>query len=274
MTSPTGPDLPPDLAPHQVVELASASVDGVLTPAEVTHAAGFPQVSALADEFAKLRNHLGTTAEVNPDTREAHLAAALEAFTTTGAPIHSLETARARRARRLAPVLAAAAAIAAIGLVAGSIASRGPDSPSVSADGASAEMAPADSATLARAAATEAVDASVPESVLVASTDEPIAPQATKEGGTGEIIDAAPLAGDTPSQIPALVASALEARAAAAIAPPDTACPSLRGEPIAPVIWRGVNALLVVAPSATAPSDAFVIDVATCDVIASATLGS
>jgi len=272
MTTPTGPDLPPDA----LVELASAVVDDALTPAERLEAEASAEVRELAERFSAVRVRLGEPIPVDPSRRDTHLAAALAAFASDHESAHvvSFESARdhlaRRRARRLAPVLAAAAALAAVGIVAGSLAGRGSDGTTVTAD-ATAEVS-AEASSLARSGEAPEV-ATSPETAADDRLD-PMAAATSTGSGDAEAGTAPLLEGAVPTEIPALVAAALEERAAARQPTPEASCAKVRGEPIASITWNGAAALLTVAPSVDSPTEAFVIDSLTCSVIASATLGS
>ena len=143
MTEPTtpAPGSNADYPDQHVVEVASARVDGVVTPAEQVEFVADSRVNALAEQFDALRSLLAQNPEPTRALREQHLAAALDALTP--APVASLEAARIRRARRLAPALAAAAAVAALAVVIGSVASRSSNNEPVAAK-SSAEITAAE----------------------------------------------------------------------------------------------------------------------------------
>jgi hypothetical protein len=277
MTTSPASGMPPD----DLVELASAALDGALAPHDEAAALENPQVSALVRRFAAVRSHLGSPAPADPDLRERHVLAALAEFsvgdTESSVPsVSSLEAARARRARRLAPVLAAAAAVAVIGLVAGVAANRGSGRDTVTADASSAEIAAtSNTAELARTGTVDTPEAGAPaaESASESPMSAMVSP-AADSNDSGSTADNTALIGETPNDIPGIAKAALDLRAAKRSTAPTHPCTSARGEAIASITWKAQSALLFVAPSADAPTDAFVVDASTCTVIASATLGS
>lgn len=272
MTTSPASGLPPD----DPVELASAVLDGVLSPHDTVVALENPQVSALVRQFGALRSHLGPPAAADPDLRDRQVRAALAEFAIGGtdpSPIAvvSLDDVRSRRVRRLAPVLAAAAAVAVIGLVAGVVANRGSGGSTVTADASSVEIAaPASAGEQARTGAVDGPDAGAP--VAEAITESPMS--AMVAPAADPVTDTAVLVGDTPNDIPDITRTALELRSANRNTVPANPCSSVRGEVLVAITWKAQNALLFVAPTVDAPTDAFVVDANTCTVIASATLGS
>ena len=279
MTEPTTPAAGSnaDYPDQHVVEVSSAQVDGMLTPAEQVESHADHRVSALSEHFESLRSLLAQNPEPPRALREQHLAAALDALAP--APVASLETARIRRAKRLAPALAAAAAIAALGIVIGSVAGRSSNNEPVAAKSAAeitatnrtatdqtpqpeptpvtAEVGPSDTRQLELAAVVANSDAEDPG---------PTADTASADN-TEQILtarSAAELRG---------IALAFVQRGVTDRVPPMTnPCSAINGVPVAQVLWMDRRSLLFLVPSAENAVGVLVVNPETCDVDARASL--
>ncbi len=279
MTEPTTPAAGSnaDYPDQHVVEVSSAQVDGMLTPAEQVESHADHRVSALSEHFESLRSLLAQNPEPPRALREQHLAAALDALAP--APVASLETARIRRAKRLAPALAAAAAIAALGIVIGSVAGRSSNNEPVAAKSAAeitatnrtatdqtpqpeptpvtAEVGPSDTRQLEPAAVVANSDAEDPG---------PTADTASADN-TEQILtarSAAELRG---------IALAFVQRGVTDRVPPMTnPCSAINGVPVAQVLWMDRRSLLFLVPSAENAVGVLVVNPETCDVDARASL--
>jgi hypothetical protein len=183
----------------QSAELASAYLDGELPEPDRATAAGDPTVMSAVDSFARVRAALNEVGAVDPDTKNAAIAAALAQFDAlhsasspagatppaVAAPVISLQS-RRHRAFRVVTGAAAAAivgvvAVAALNSSGGSddlaslstaapaiaSAESAPDLKSVAADaGAATEAAPA-----ATDAAAAVVDSATPTVPAIDTTD-------------------------------------------------------------------------------------------------------
>lgn len=289
-----GAPTPRDLPDDEPLMLASAAADGsVIGPDEAVSGTN-PQVTAIAAQFALLRDHLREPFSLDAGQRDAHLGAALAAFDALGlgaeessadatAGVVSLEVARRRRARRLAPVFAAAAAAAAVGIVIGTVANRGGsnDNLSLNAKEATTEVTAAGVATPAArtevgaaaagneplaAAATDdisrsaAISASATDAAAMATPDSTVlGDTGTSDGTVGE-----PIVVDSPAQLAPLAQSVLEAHRTNGVPLPSNPCPNVRGVAIARILWSQHDAVLVVVPNVDAPTQAVVIDSTSC----------
>jgi hypothetical protein len=97
-------------------ELASSLLDGEAAPADRARLAGDEELQARVAQLAEVRHAVAAVRPVEPERREAAIAAALRAFEAEdGGEEEELEppatTARRRWSARLAPALAAAAVI-------------------------------------------------------------------------------------------------------------------------------------------------------------------
>jgi hypothetical protein len=280
MTEPTtpAPGSNADYPDQHVVEVASARVDGVVTPAEQVEFLADSRVNALAGQFDALRSLLAQNPEPTRALREQHLAAALDALAP--APVASLEAARIRRARRLAPALAAAAAIAALGVVIGSVAGRSSNNEPVAAKNASEITAADRTATdqtpqpeptpVAAEAGPSDAQQLVPAAAVVA---DPVADNAGTTADTAST-------GDTEQTLTARSTAELRGIALAVVqrgvtnrVPPMTnPCSAVNGVPVAEVLWMDRRSLLFLVPSAENAVEVLVVNPETCDVDASASL--
>ena len=280
MTEPTTPAAGSnaDYPDQHVVEVSSAQVDGMLTPAEQVESHADHRVSALSEHFESLRSLLAQNPEPPRALREQHLAAALDALAP--APVASLETARIRRAKRLAPALAAAAAIAALGIVIGSVAGRSSNNEPV--------------------AAKSATEITATDRTATDQTPQPEPTPVTAEVGPSEVKQLAPaeavaadsvadnasttadptIAGDTEQILAARstaelrgIALAFVQRGVTGRVPPMTnPCSAINGVPVAQVLWMDRRSLLFLVPSAENAVGVLVVNPETCDVDARASL--
>lgn len=280
MTKPTtpAPGSNADYPDQHVVEVSSARVDGMLTPAEQVESHTDHRVSALSEHFESLRSLLAQNPEPPRALREQHLAAALDALAP--APVASLEAARIRRSKRLAPALAAAAAVAALGIVIGSVAGRSSNNEPVAA------KSPAEITATDRMAADQAPQPEpTPVSAEVGPSDtrqlEPAAAivansVAEDPGPTADTASA----GDTEQILTARSTAELRGIALAFVqrgvtdrVPPMTnPCSTINGVPVAQVFWMDHRSLLFLSPSAENAVSALVVNPETCDVDARASL--
>ena len=266
MTEPTTPAAGSnaDYPDQHVVEVSSAQVDGMLTPAEQVESHADHRVSALSEHFESLRSLLAQNPEPPRALREQHLAAALDALAP--APVASLETARIRRAKRL-------------GIVIGSVAGRSSNNEPVAAKSAAeitatnrtatdqtpqpeptpvtAEVGPSDTRQLELAAVVANSDAEDPG---------PTADTASADN-TEQILtarSAAELRG---------IALAFVQRGVTDRVPPMTnPCSAINGVPVAQVLWMDRRSLLFLVPSAENAVGVLVVNPETCDVDARASL--
>ena len=280
MTEPTtpAPGSNADYPDQHVVEVSSAQVDGMLTPAEQVESHADHRVSALSEHFESLRSLLAQNPEPPRALREQHLAAALDALAP--APVASLETARIRRAKRLAPALAAAAAIAALGIVIGSVAGRSSNNEPVAAKSAAeitatnrtatdqtpqpepppvtAEVGPSDTRQLEPAAA------------VVANSDAedpgPTADTASADN-TEQILTARSTA-----ELRGIALAFVQRGVTDRVPPMTNPCSAIDGVPVAQVLWMDRRSLLFLVPSAENAVGVLVVNPETCDVDARASL--
>jgi hypothetical protein len=192
--------------------------------------------------------------------------------------IVSLEELRRRRARRLVPALAVAAALAVIGLVIGNLASRSGTSNNVTAVGAIDTSADARTKVQPEVRASEAAVAS---SDATPTETRPMAAAAVAEVST----DSAPVAGapadtetlltlNNPRELLSAVRTLLDQQAGESSGARATnPCPGVTGVVLSRVRWIDHPSLLIVSPNAEQPTDAIVVRPDTCAVEASATLG-
>jgi anti-sigma factor RsiW len=158
-------------------ELASAYLDGDISPTERARVEASPELVALVEAFRQVRSELSDVPVAAADTRDAALAAALGEFdgmqsqggpapTTQGfavSPVVSL----AERRRWPVAVLSVAAAVLLLGVVGIAVLNgRGSDDKSSSAatDAASSQMMPADS--LATESVGDGADSKAPVSTI------------------------------------------------------------------------------------------------------------
>lgn len=279
MTEPTTPAAGSnaDYPDQHVVEVSSAQVDGMLTPAEQVESHADHRVSALSEHFESLRSLLAQNPEPPRALREQHLAAALDALAP--APVASLETARIRRAKRLAPALAAAAAIAALGIVIGSVAGRSSNNEPVAAKSAAeitatnrtaTDQTPQPEPTPVTAEVGQSDTRQLEPAAVVANSDAedpgPTADTASADN-TEQILtarSAAELRG---------IALAFVQRGVTDRVPPMTnPCSAINGVPVAQVLWMDRRSLLFLVPSAENAVGVLVVNPETCDVDARASL--
>lgn len=278
MTEPTtpAPGSNADYPDQHVVEVASARVDGVVTPAEQVEFLADSRVNALAGQFDALRSLLAQNPEPTRALREQHLAAALDALAP--APVASLEAARIRRARRLAPALAAAAAIAALGVVIGSVAGRSSNNEPVAAKNAS-EITAADRTATDQTPQPEPTPVAAEAGPSDAQQLVPAVVADSVADNAGTAADTAN-AGDTEQILTARSTAELRGIALAVVqrgvtnrVPPMTnPCSAVNGVPVAEVLWMDRRSLLFLVPSAENAVEVLVVNPETCDVDASASL--
>lgn len=282
MTEPTtpAPGSNADYPDQHVVEVASARVDGVVTPAEQVEFLADSRINALVGQFDALRSLLAQNPEPTRALREQHLAAALDALTP--APVASLEAARIRRARRLAPApaLAAAAAVAALAVVIGSVASRSSNNEPVAAK-SSAEITAAERTATDQAPQPEqtpvTAEVGPSEAQQLVPAAEAVADSVAEDAGT--TADTAST-GDTEQTLTARstaelrgIALAVVQRGVANRVPPLTnPCSAINGVPVAQVLWMDRQSLLFLVPSAENAVGALVVNPETCDIDASTSL--
>jgi hypothetical protein len=285
---------PPDHPDHPdraVVEAASAFVDGHLTAAEQERFVDDARFEAVADRFGRLRKPLNSVPAPNASLRNEHLAAALAAFDATldraelpsyeaqDSVIASLDEARRRRARRLVPALAVAAALALVGLVIGSVASRSGTSNDVTAVGAIDTRADVRQKDQPEIRASEATIASVD---AVPADTRPMAAAAVAPAVSTDDAQVAAGSADaeslpvlsSPRQLVAAVRTLLDQQTGAPNGARTTnPCPGITGVVLTRVRWIDHLSLLIVSPSAEQPTDVLVVQPDSCAVEASATLG-
>jgi hypothetical protein len=289
-SDPSRPSYPTD---HDVVEAASAVVDGSLTAAEQARFASDPRVEAISRQFSQLRGLLQGPAESGADRRNDHLSAALAAFDLglTGAAdpfdksldeapdpvLVSLEDARRRRARRLVPALAVAAVLALVGLVIGSLASRSGTSTSVIAGGvldtATSSRQNAEPADRSDNAVAAAVDTSPAATRPLAAAAVAPTASATNDSQGADATAVALLTLSDPGQIPAAVHNLLDQGNGSPVMRTTNPCRDVAGAVLTTLQWIDHPALLIASPNAEQPTEALVVNPDTCAVEASATLG-
>lgn len=283
-TDPAGQ--PADSFDHEVIEAASARVDGMSTPAEQARFGSDPQVHAVSAAFDALRSHLGTPEPADATQREAHLAAALDAFTVLAQPV-SLDAARARRARRLMPALAAAAALAVVGVVIGSMAGRSGSREqaaverTVTSDVSAARTRPKEQVATPEAVsgdqATTASDTRPMAAAAVANIDSATASDtpSSEPSGPGGDVGGQPLySASTPRQLLGIAKEVADRQTSGAGARLTNPCPNIAGDASAELLWVNQPALLILSPSAQRPTDAVVVNPSTCAIEATVTLGA
>ena len=272
-----------------VVEAASAFVDGQLTTAEQARFADDARFQAVADRFGRLREPLRSVPSPDAGLRNEHLAAALatfdsllagEALPSYSAPdtvIASLDEARRRRARRLVPALAVAAALALVGLVIGSLASRSGTSNNVTADAARVSTENPTEQTAAKAAASSAngafetvpPDAAGASDVRAAAIDTEMSaagPETTQWISSRQPVVVASTADDVALLI-------RESQSLGADLSLDNPCAAnVPGVALRGVEWNGATNLLVVRPSLADVQEWLLVDPSTCAVVTGATL--
>jgi len=278
MTEPTtpAPGSNADYPDQHVVEVASARVDGVVTPAEQVEFLADSRVNALTGQFDALRSLLAQNPEPTRALREQHLAAALDALAP--APVASLEAARIRRARRLAPALAAAAAIAALGVVIGSVAGRSSNNEPVAAKNAS-EITAADRTATDQTPQPEPTPVAAEAGPSDAQQLVPAVVADSVADNAGTAADTAN-AGDTEQILTARSTAELRGIALAVVqrgvtnrVPPMTnPCSAVNGVPVAEVLWMDRRSLLFLVPSAENAVEVLVVNPETCDIDASTSL--
>jgi hypothetical protein len=282
-TDPVGQ--PAESFDQQVIEAASAHLDGVATPAEQARFGSDPRIDSLSATFGALRGHLVAPVPVDSPQREAHLAAALDAFTALTQPV-SLAAVRARRARRLVPVMAIAAALAVVGVVIGSMAGRSGNHDQTAVEGTgAADVSVTRTQPKAPAAAPEAaasdqgntsantrpLAAAVAATIDPASSDTATSEPTSESGGVGD----QPLyTANTTRQLLAIAKDSVDQRSAGAGSRIANPCPDVAGDVGAQLLWIDQPALLILSPNAQRPTDALVVNPTTCVVEASVTLGA
>lgn len=283
-TDPAG--LPADSFDHEVIEVASALVDGVATPVEQERFGSNPQVSAVSTTFGSLRGHLAHPEPAPAAQREAHLAAALDAFSALSQPV-SLDAARARRARRLMPALAAAAALAVVGVVIGSMAGRSGSREqaaverTVTSDVSTARTRPKEQAGANEVSSSDLANASTdtrPMAAAVAASGDAVVatdtPSTEPTGEGGDAVGQPTYAASTPRQLLGIAKEVADRQVAGAGARLTNPCPNIAGEVGAELLWINQPALLLLSPNAQRPTDAVVVNPSTCAVEATVTLGA
>lgn len=280
-------------------ELASAYLDDVASDAERARVDADPHATARVELLRSVRAQLAVPPPVAIADRDRHLLAALAVFDEhvtessrilVGAlpsGVHSLDEARARRTRRLAPVISIAAAgflVAGVGILA---TSRGDDGPAAIREAVVSSVAApsladvgvnnkvstdgggAGSESPAVTAAPSAVDASA------------LAIEAAQDASTA-LADAAPFAAPSADltsldQLDALVEGVADdvkaqQQAGEAVLGTVDGCPAQAGDPIASVLWQGHQAILYVLPNLDERSTAVVVDATSCLVLGSTSL--
>jgi len=199
------------------------------------------------------------------------------------ADVVSLEAARQRRYRRLTPVLAAAAAVAAIGLVVGTVSGRGSSGDTLSLEATTvvpeamqAKSAPpipevAESDAALAGAATEApADAS--RSISIAAASDATVDPSDPNAGTSDTSVAGTSPDDQPTyvataatQIAPIAQSVMQAHRTDGRPLPVTACASsVNGVALARLVWEQHAAVLFVTPNLDRPTQAVVVNAASC----------
>lgn len=287
------PGMPSDLPERDPVALASRWVDGDLTADLLARASEDHQVSAIADRFEALREHLLQPVGADVGRQEHHLAIALAAFAEPIAAepaistVRSLDAARHRRTRRLAPVLAAAAAVAVLGIVIGSVANSRSSRDTIAGDAAAPVEEPVSKAETAEANASAATAReSVPESASgsqsmaaaaaveepgTAATDASAQDTPTSDGNGGG--DPTYVA-NAPEQLVALAQSLVPATQSGGYPLLVNACDTrIDGVALARLLWDQRPALLYVTPDTSLPKQVVVVDPDTCATLITAALG-
>jgi len=269
---PSDPNRPNDPAELDAVELASGRLDDSLSPEETLLAEKNPQVAGLVEHFAAVRTHLQTPAPVDATLREQHLDAVLAAF-EAGAEVVTLDAARERRVKRWGTALAAAAAVAVLGAVVGTLVTRGPSRDVVtSAEVSSARSKTVESdaaiaaVTVAEVTAAGAPEAAVPaestvDAMMTTSADAPDA--AARQADLVVVSD--------PAQLRALATTLIADINAGTRVLPLNPCSDIEGTAIAPILINQQEALLVVAPSLDTPTTLTVVVLPSCRVESTST---
>lgn len=270
---PSDPNRPTGPAELDPVELASGRLDGSLSPEEILRSQENPQVAGLVERFAAIREHLQMPPAIDTDLRDRHLDAALTAF-EAGAEVVSLAAARERRIKRWGTALTAAAAVAVLGAVVGTLVTRSPSQDVVtSAEVSAARNQNAESdVAIAAGTAAEIATAVAPEAVAPAESvvaDTMIA-AATKESGTASQQADLVVVSD-PTQLRALATALIADINAGTRVLPVNPCSGIEGTAIAPILINQQEALLVVVPSIDTPNSLTVVVLPSCRIDSTST---
>ncbi|MFM8530050.1 MAG: hypothetical protein ACKOD2_10325 [Ilumatobacteraceae bacterium] len=187
-----------------------------------------------------------------------------------GAEVVPLDAARERRIKRWGTALSAAAAVAILGAVVGTLVTRGPskdvvrtadvavssakstgDEPVVAAEVASAEVTAAGAPETAAPSTSAAGDSMTP---ATAAEQSPAARQA-------ELVIVS-----STEQLPPLVDALIAEVNAGTRALPQHPCTTITGTAIAPILINHTEALLVVRPSTDSPTEIIVVALPSCRV--------
>lgn len=278
-----GDQMSHDLPEDPSLALASAVADGFVVPEQEGQSTASPQVIAVAEQFRALRDHLRQPLQTDAAHLESHLVAALAAFDAlprderpaSDPAVVSLDAARRRRTRRLAPAFAAAAAAAVIGLVIGAVANRDSShsdlslsSKSTTADTAAANDRPpvpeiADAATPADAAGAGESDANVARAGVIAAASVDTVPTNSADAVVDNI-DNPVIVIESPAQLSPVAQSVLAAHRADGHPLPSTHCTELAGVVIADIVWNQHDAFLAVAPNLDTPTHVLVVSPVSC----------
>jgi hypothetical protein len=270
----------PTPVPADLVELASAYLDGAASSDERARAEADPQVMAVVARLRRVRQSVGRPVPIDHHVREQALATALAAFPEPVSAVRSLDSARSRRRRHLAPLLGLAATVVLIAGVGIALVRRGGDGGAGTADApvaTDARTQPTDPfAKQAPALSTPAdptrVGSADPASSASPRPEAGAATQADTVIAADVLAPTGPLVANTPADLPPLVA-ALEAQRQSGVAPPtEDPCPAQDGDFAAPLDWQGTQAVLYLLPTLDAPNEAVVVEAATCASLASSPL--
>jgi len=279
---------------RELDELASVYLDEYASPSERARVDADPLAIERVELMRSVRAELLVPPSVVAADRDRHVLAALALFdehvadsnheVPVGLPagVLSLDEARARRARRLAPVLSiAAAGILAIGV--GVLATRsGDDNPAAIREAAVSSVA-------APLAADESASSKVSPSGGGAGSEPPaVTAAAVPVGDSSLTIEAAPNTGPALADIVATSAAAeltsldeldavVDGVAAQQPAVGDSirntdGCPAQAGDLVASIVWQGQPAIVYVLPNLAERTSAVVVDATSCRVLASTAL--
>lgn len=270
---PSDPNRPTGPAELDPIELASGRLDNSLSPEDTVRALENPQVAGLIERFAAVRQHLQTPPAIDAALRDQHLDAVLAAF-ESGAEVVSLDAARERRIKRWGTVLTAAAAVAVLGAVVGTLVTRGPSQDVVTSADVSVtrnENAGSDAAGVAVAAA-EVTAAGAPEAAAPTESvaaDTMIAAAAKESGTASQQADLVVVS--DPAQLRTLATALIADINAGVRVLPVNPCSGIEGTAIAPILINQQEALLVVAPSIDTPNSLSVVVLPSCRIESTST---
>ena len=267
----------PTPVPAELVELASAYLDGAASSDERTRAEADPQVMAVVARLRRVRHTVGRPVLIDHDVREQALAAVLAAFPEPVGVVRSLDS---RRRHRLAPLLGIAAAAVLVAGVGVALVRRGGEGGAGTAGAPIATdarpqptdpfakqapaLAPTPGSTPDGRADSVSSAAPRPEAGAATQADSMVVSQALPAPG--------PLVANTPEELPALVAALATQRQAGGTLPAEDPCPAQDGDFAAPLDWRGIQAVLYLLPTIDAPTEVVVVETATCASLASSPL--